>query len=51
LTDPKWTKVIKEEMDALLKNGTRTLVPLLEGKKLVGVHMGVFYQTQNRWIN
>jgi hypothetical protein len=36
LTDPKWTKVIKEEMDALLKNGTWTLVPLLEGKKLVG---------------
>jgi hypothetical protein len=36
LTDPKWTKVIKEEMDALLKNGTWTLVPLFEGKKLVG---------------
>jgi len=36
LTDPKWTKVIKEEVDALLKNGTWTLVSLLEGKKLVG---------------
>jgi len=51
LADPKWTKVIKEEMDALLKNGTWTLVPLLEGKKLVGVQMSVFYQTHNRWMN
>jgi hypothetical protein len=51
LADPKWTKVIKEEMDALLKNGTWTLVPLLEGKKLVGVQMNVFYKTHNRWMN
>ena len=28
LMDPKWTKAIEEEMGALLKNQTWTLVPL-----------------------
>jgi hypothetical protein len=36
LSNPKWTQAIKEEMEALLKNDTWTLVPLLEGKKAVG---------------
>lgn len=35
LTDPKWVQAIKEEMDALLRNETRTLVSLPEGKKTV----------------
>ena len=34
--DPKWTQAIKEEVGALLKNNTWTIVPLLEGKKVVG---------------
>lgn len=34
--DPKWTKAIEEEMGALLKNQTWTLVPLPQGKKTVG---------------
>jgi len=36
LSNPKWTQAIKEEMEALLKNDTWTLVPLPEGKKAVG---------------
>jgi len=36
LSDPKWTHAINEEMEALLKNDTWTLVPLLEGKKAIG---------------
>jgi hypothetical protein len=36
LTDLKWTQAMKEEMEALLKNGTWTLVPLPKGKKTVG---------------
>jgi hypothetical protein len=36
LSNPKWTQVIKEEMEALQKNNTWTLVPLPEGKKAVG---------------
>jgi hypothetical protein len=36
LPDPKWTQAIKEEVEALLKNNTWTLVPLPEGKKAVG---------------
>ena len=36
LMDPKWTKAIEEEMGALLKNQTWTLVPLPQGKKTVG---------------
>lgn len=36
LADPKWTQVVKEEMEALLKNKTWTLVPLPNGKKTVG---------------
>ena len=36
LFDPKWTQAIKEEVGALLKNNTWTIVPLLEGKKVVG---------------
>jgi hypothetical protein len=36
LSDPKWTHAIKEEMEALLKNDTWTLVPLPEGNKAVG---------------
>lgn len=36
LADPKWTQAIKEEMGALLKNQTWTLVPLPKGKKTVG---------------
>ena len=34
--DPKWTQVIKKEIEALLKNNTWTIVPLPEGKKAVG---------------
>lgn len=36
LCDSKWTQVMKEEMEALLKNDTWTLVTLLKGKKPVG---------------
>jgi hypothetical protein len=36
LSDPKWTQAINEEMGALLKNDTWTLVPLPEGEKAVG---------------
>jgi hypothetical protein len=36
LSNPKWTHAIKAEMEALLKNNTWTLVPLPEGKKVVG---------------
>jgi hypothetical protein len=36
LTDPKWTQAVKEEIEALLKNGTWTLVPLPKGKKIIG---------------
>jgi hypothetical protein len=36
LSDPNWTQAIKEEMEALLKNDTWTLVPLPEGKKAIG---------------
>jgi hypothetical protein len=36
LSNPKWIQAIKEEMEALLKNDTWTLVPLPEGKKAVG---------------
>lgn len=36
LTDLKWTQAINEEMEALLKNNTWTLVPLPEGKRTVG---------------
>jgi hypothetical protein len=35
LSKPKWTQAIKEEMEALLKNDTWTLIPLPEGKKAV----------------
>ena len=35
LFDPKWTQAIKEEMKALLKNNTWTIVPLPEGNKVV----------------
>ena len=34
--DPKWTQAIKEEMEALLKNNTWTIVLLPEEKKAVG---------------
>lgn len=33
LTDPKWVQAIKEEMDALQKNKTRTLATLPNRKK------------------
>lgn len=36
LMDPNWTKAIEEEMGALLKNQTWTLVSLPQGKKIVG---------------
>jgi hypothetical protein len=36
LMDPKWTKAIEEEMEALQKNQTWTLVQLPQGKKTVG---------------
>jgi hypothetical protein len=36
LTDSKWTQAVKEEMEALLKNETWTLVTLPKGKKTVG---------------
>jgi hypothetical protein len=36
LKDSKWTRAVKEEMEALLKNETWTLVPLPKGKKTMG---------------
>ena len=36
LTDPDWKKAMNEEMEALQRNTTWELVPLLEGKKTVG---------------
>lgn len=36
LSDSKWTQAMKEEMEALLKNDTWTLVTLPKGKKPVG---------------
>ena len=36
LSDDRWTKAMKEEMDALQKNQTWDLVPLPRGKKRVG---------------
>ncbi|PRQ35290.1 putative RNA-directed DNA polymerase [Rosa chinensis] len=36
LTDPKWTKAMNEEMEALQKNATWELVPMPVGKKTVG---------------
>lgn len=36
LSDRKWTREIKDEMDALVKNNTWTLVPLPGEKKTVG---------------
>jgi hypothetical protein len=36
LTNPKRTQAVKEEMEALQKNETWTLVPLPKGKKMVG---------------
>ncbi|RVW32439.1 Retrovirus-related Pol polyprotein from transposon TNT 1-94 [Vitis vinifera] len=36
LGDPKWTQAIKDEMEALMKNKTWNLLPLPEGKKIVG---------------
>ena len=36
LGDLKWTQAIKDEMEALMKNKTWNLVPLPEGKKIVG---------------
>jgi hypothetical protein len=36
LSDPKWAKAMQEELEALKKNNTWKLVPLPEGKKLVG---------------
>ena len=35
LSEPQWTQAIKEEVGALLKNNTWTIVPLPEGKKAV----------------
>ena len=36
LGDPKCTQAIKDEMETLMKNKTWNLVPLPEGKKIVG---------------
>ncbi|PRQ38173.1 putative RNA-directed DNA polymerase [Rosa chinensis] len=36
LTDPKWTKAMNEDLEALQKNATWELVPMLVGKKTVG---------------
>ena len=36
LTDIDWTKAMNEEIEALQKNSTWELVPLPEGKKIVG---------------
>ena len=36
LNEPKWTQEINEEMVALEKNNTWKLMPLPEGKKVVG---------------
>ena len=36
LSDPEWTQAMQEELEALKKNNTWKLVPLPEGKKIVG---------------
>ncbi|XP_073110076.1 uncharacterized protein [Elaeis guineensis] len=36
LADPKWTKAMNEEMEALQKNSTWELVSLPKGKKMIG---------------
>ncbi|KAL4366951.1 hypothetical protein GQ457_05G020090 [Hibiscus cannabinus] len=36
LKDPKWKKVVEEEIDALEKNATWTITDLPPGKKVVG---------------
>lgn len=36
MRDPKWSKAIEEEMEALQKNNTWELIPLPRGKKTVG---------------
>jgi hypothetical protein len=46
LIDSKWTQAVNEEMEALLKNETWTLVPLPKEKKMVGCKMVVLHQTQ-----
>jgi hypothetical protein len=49
LSNPKWTQAIKEEIEALLKNDTWTLVPLPEGKKAVGCKW--VFSIKHRWIS
>jgi hypothetical protein len=41
LADFKWAQVIQEKMEALQKNITWKLIPQPEGKKIVGVQMGI----------
>jgi len=36
LADPKWTKAVNEEMEALQKNATWKLASLPEGKSTIG---------------
>uniref|UniRef100_A0A2N9EIQ9 Integrase catalytic domain-containing protein n=1 Tax=Fagus sylvatica TaxID=28930 RepID=A0A2N9EIQ9_FAGSY len=36
LSDPEWAQAMQEELEALKKNNTWKLVPLPEGKKIVG---------------
>ena len=36
IEDPRWVQAMNEEMEALNKNATWTLVPLPKGKKPVG---------------
>lgn len=43
LADFKWAQVIQEKMEALQKNITWKLITQPEGKKIVGVEMGILY--------
>ncbi|RVW68323.1 Retrovirus-related Pol polyprotein from transposon TNT 1-94 [Vitis vinifera] len=42
LGDQKWTQAIKDEMEALMKNKIWNLVPIPEGKKIVGLEEEVY---------
>ena len=41
LNDPKWLKAMKDEYDALISNGTWSLVPKQADHKIVG----------NKWVD
>ncbi|PRQ52624.1 hypothetical protein RchiOBHm_Chr2g0157511 [Rosa chinensis] len=46
LADPKWTKAMNEELEALQKNATWELVPMPVGKKT----MELLIDTRRGWL-